>query len=160
MRSRLLFRIKHGSWQSYRLARKQSLSNGYLRSSEMLKVSLKNIKQELLFGDSHKFGDSILTKPVVRIESIRIILALAAANDLYILHVDCKNAFLHGKSDVELYVSQPEGFCDEEFPDKVLRLNKSLYGLKQAPRIWYLFLCGIIVGLGFVQLETDSCIYI
>ena len=98
--------------------------------------------------------------PVVRIESIRIILALAAANDLYILHVDCKNAFLHGKSDVELYVSQPEGFCDEEFPDKVLRLNKSLYGLKQAPRIWYLFLCGVIVGPGFVQLEMDSCIYI
>src|SRR6266516_3626862 len=63
MRSRLLFRIKHGSWQSYRLVRKQSLSNGYLRSSEMLKVSLKNIKQELLFGDSHKFGDLILTKP-------------------------------------------------------------------------------------------------
>src|SRR5436190_24110179 len=63
--------------------------------------------------------------PVVRIESIRIILALAAANDLYILHVDCKNAFLHGKSDVELYILQPEGFCDEEFHDKVLHLNKS-----------------------------------
>ena len=98
--------------------------------------------------------------PVVRIESIRIILALAAANDLHILHVDCKNAFLHGKSDVELYITQPEGFFDREFPDKVLRLNKSLYGLKQAPRIWYLFLCGVIIGLGFVQLETDSCIYI
>jgi len=98
--------------------------------------------------------------PVVRIESIRIIFALAAANDLHILHVDCKNAFLHSISDVELYVTQPEGFCDTEFPNKVLCLNKSLYGLKQAPRIWYLFLCGVIVGLGFVQLEMDSCIYI
>ena len=68
--------------------------------------------------------------PIVRIESIRIIFALAAANDLYILHVDCKNAFLHGESDVELYITQPEGFCDAEFPDKVLYLNKSLYGLK------------------------------
>ena len=124
---------------------------------------MKNIKQELLLGDSHKFAGLDFNEtfaPVVRIESIRIILALAAANDLHILHVDCKNAFLHGKSDVELYISQPEGFCDEEFPDKVLCLNKSLYGLKQAPRIWYLFLCGVIVGLGFVQLETDSCIYI
>src|SRR5437763_5675107 len=45
------------------------------------------------------------------------------------------------------------------FPDKNLRLIKSLYGLKQAPRIWYLFLCGVIVGLRFVALETDSCIY-
>jgi hypothetical protein len=85
---------------------------------------------------------------------------LVAANDLYILHVECKSAFLHGKSDVELYVIQPEGFCDEVFPDKVLRVNKYLYGLKQAPRIWYLFLCGVIVGLGFIQLETHSCICI
>src|SRR5579859_7044543 len=71
--------------------------------------------------------------PVVRIKSVRVIFAMAAANDLYILHVDCKNAFLHGKSDVEIYVTQPEGFVDEHFPEKVLHLNKSLYGLKQAP---------------------------
>ena len=54
---------------------------------------------------------------------------------------------------------QPEGFVDSRYPDKVLRLNKSLYGLKQAPRIWYLLLCGVIVGMGFVVLETDSCVY-
>jgi hypothetical protein len=73
--------------------------------------------------------------PVVRIESVRIIFAIAAANDLFILHVDCQNAFLHGNSDLEIYVTQPEGFVDLQYPDKVLRLNKSLYGLKQAPRI-------------------------
>jgi hypothetical protein len=56
--------------------------------------------------------------PVVRIESIRVIFALAATNDLYILHIDCKNAFLHGESDVEIYVTQPEGFVDEQFPEK------------------------------------------
>jgi hypothetical protein len=98
--------------------------------------------------------------PVIRIESIRIIFAIATANDLHILHVDCKNASLHSKSDVHIYVTQSEGVLDQEFPDKVLRLNKSLYGLKQAPHIWYLFLCGVIVGLGFFALETDSCIYI
>ena len=98
--------------------------------------------------------------PIVRIESIRIIFSIAAANDLYILHVDCQNAFLHGKSDVEIYITQPKGFIDKRFSDKVLRLNKSLYGLKQAPRIWYLFLCRVILGLGFVALEIDPCIYI
>src|SRR5277367_1268937 len=50
--------------------------------------------------------------------------------------------------------------CGLRFLAKVLHLNKSLYGLKQAPRIWYLFLCGVILGLGFVPLETDPCIYI
>jgi hypothetical protein len=98
--------------------------------------------------------------PVVRIESVRAILAFAAADDLFILHVDCTNAFLIGRSDWELYVHQPEGFLDPLYPNKVLRLNKALYGLKQAPRIWYLLLCGVIVGLGFVVLETDTSIYV
>jgi hypothetical protein len=98
--------------------------------------------------------------PVVRIESVRIIFALAAANDLFILHIDCKNAFLHGRSDVDIYVLQPEGFIDPHFPHKVLHLNKSLYGLKQASRIWFLHLCGIIIDMGFVALETDTCIYV
>jgi hypothetical protein len=98
--------------------------------------------------------------PVVRVDSVRVIFAIAAANDLYILHIDCKNAFLHGESDVDIYVYQPEGFVDPRFPHKVLYLNKSLYGLKQAPRIWYLFLFGVITDLGFVALESDPCIYV
>jgi hypothetical protein len=71
--------------------------------------------------------------PVIRIESVRLLLAIAAANDLYILQIDCKNAFLHGKNDMDIFVHQPEGFVDVRSPDKVLCLNKSLYGLKQAP---------------------------
>lgn len=66
----------------------------------------------------------------VRIESIRVIFAITAANDLYIIHIDCKNAFLHSKSDIEIYVTQPKGFLDINCPDKVLHLIKSLYGLK------------------------------
>ncbi len=57
------------------------------------------------------------------------------------------NAFLNGNSDLEIYVTQPEGFIDPKYPHKVLRLNKSLYRLKQAPRIWYLLLCEVIAGL-------------
>ena len=156
MRSKLLFRTKHGSWRNYLLVRKQFLLNGYLKSSEMLKVSLKNTKQELLFEDSHKLQDWISTRSsvsIVRIESNSNNSRLSSNYQ----SIFCTSI---GKSNVELYVTQSEGFCDTEFPDKVLCLNKSLYGLKQAPRIWYLFLCGVIIGLGFVQLETDSCIYI
>jgi Reverse transcriptase (RNA-dependent DNA polymerase) len=94
--------------------------------------------------------------PVVRVDSVRVIFAIAAANNLYILHIDCKNAFLHSESDVDIYVYQPERFVDIRFPQKVLHLNKSLYDLKQAPSIWYLFLCGVIVDLGFVALESDT----
>src|SRR5436309_63268 len=98
--------------------------------------------------------------PIVRIESVRAILAITVANDLFILHVDCTNAFLNEWSDLELYVLQPEGFIDPKYLEKVLWLNKALYGLTQAPRIWYLLLCGVIIGLGFQVLETDTCIYV
>ena len=97
--------------------------------------------------------------PVIRIESVRHLLAIAAFNGFDIMHVDCKTAFINGKSDLELYIEQPPGFIDKRFPHKVLRLNRSLYGLKQAPRIWYLLLCSVIIALGFKPLESDPCIY-
>jgi len=64
--------------------------------------------------------------PVVRIESVRVLLALAALFDLWIIHVDAKTAFLNGNSDVELYVRQPEGFVDMRYPKYVLRLSPSM----------------------------------
>ena len=98
--------------------------------------------------------------PVIRIDSVRSLFAICAANDLCITQVDCKNAFLHSRSDFELYVQQPEGFIDVNHPDAVLLLNKALYGLKQSPRLWYLLLSEIIVGMGFQALETDPSIYV
>ena len=98
--------------------------------------------------------------PVVRIESIRTLLAIAAFYRLYILHADAKTAFLNRNSDLELYVEQPEGFLDRNCPDKVLRLRKSVYSLKQAPHIWYLLLCRYILDLGFQSCDSDPTIYI
>lgn len=99
----------------------------------MPKEFLKDIKQRSLLEGFSQIAGLDFEKtfaPVDRIESIRIILTLIAANDIHILHADRKNAFLHSKSDFEIYVQQPEGFLDREFPNKVLCLNKSLYGLK------------------------------
>ncbi|GJR02039.1 copia protein [Tanacetum coccineum] len=72
--------------------------------------------------------------PVARIEAIRIFLAFASFMGFIVYHMDVKSAFLYGKIDDEVYVSQPPGFIDPKYPKKVYKVVKALYGLHQAPR--------------------------
>lgn len=51
--------------------------------------------------------------------------------------MDVKSAFLNGLINEEVYVAQPPGFIDFEYPGHVYKLKNALYGLKQAPKAWY-----------------------
>ncbi|GJU54236.1 retrovirus-related pol polyprotein from transposon TNT 1-94 [Tanacetum coccineum] len=75
--------------------------------------------------------------PVARLESIRILLATACANDFKLYQMDVKSAFLNGFINEEVYVAQPPGFIDFQKPNHVYKLKKALYGLKQASKAWY-----------------------
>ncbi|GKC07017.1 retrovirus-related pol polyprotein from transposon TNT 1-94 [Tanacetum coccineum] len=75
--------------------------------------------------------------PVARLESIRILLAIACANDFKLYQMDVKISFLNGFINEEVYVAQPPGFIDFQKPNYVYKLKKALYGLKQAPKAWY-----------------------
>ncbi|GKF84774.1 putative ribonuclease H-like domain-containing protein [Tanacetum coccineum] len=79
--------------------------------------------------------------PVARIEAIRLFLAYAPFKDFIVYQMDVKSAFLYGKIEEEVYVCQPSGFEDPEFPNRVYKVEKALYGLHQAPRAWYETLC-------------------
>jgi len=74
--------------------------------------------------------------PVVRMETIRMVLAIAAQLKLPVYQLDVKSAFLNGELEEEVYVEQPHGYIIKGHEDKVYRLHKALYGLKQAPRAW------------------------
>ncbi|GJV15688.1 retrovirus-related pol polyprotein from transposon TNT 1-94 [Tanacetum coccineum] len=70
---------------------------------------------------------------VARIEAIRIFIAYAAHKNMIIYQMDVKTAFLNGELKEEVYVSQLEGFVDQDNPSHMYKLKKALYGLKQAP---------------------------
>jgi hypothetical protein len=89
--------------------------------------------------------------PVARLESIRILLAYATHHDFKLYQIDVKSAFLNRPIKEKVYVEQPSGFEDEEYPNHVYKFHKALYGLKQAPRAWYEcfrdFIIEMVLGL-------------
>nr|GEW85040.1 hypothetical protein [Tanacetum cinerariifolium] len=74
--------------------------------------------------------------PVARLEAIRIFLVYAAHKNMVVCQMDVKTAFLNGNLREEVYVSQPDGFVDQDNPNHVYKLKKALCGLKQALRTW------------------------
>nr|GEZ60423.1 hypothetical protein [Tanacetum cinerariifolium] len=82
--------------------------------------------------------------PVARIEAIRLFLAYASFMGFTVYQMDVKSAFLYGTINEEVYVMQPPGFHDPEFPNRVYKVEKAMYGLHQAPRAWYVYVDDII----------------
>jgi len=98
--------------------------------------------------------------PVIRKESLRLLLALATYYGLQITQMDVKTAFLYGELEEEIYVNQPVGFEAEGQNEKVLKLGRAMYGLKQAPRQWNIKLNMVLEKFGLVKLESDNCVYV
>ena len=95
--------------------------------------------------------------PVVRTETVRVLLSCAAVKDWDIKQFDIKTAFLYGPLDEEVFMLQPEGF--EDGTKRVCRLRKGLYGLKQAPRQWNGKFHSFLSEFGFVRSNEDPCLY-
>jgi hypothetical protein len=103
------------------------------------------------------FGETYA--PVARLESIRILLAYATYHGFKLYQMDVKSAFLNGPIKEEVYVEQPPGFEDSEYPNHVYKLSKALYGLKQSPRAWYECLRDFLITNGFKVGKADPTLF-
>ena len=97
--------------------------------------------------------------PVVRLESLRVLVALSVQYGLKLHQVDVTTAFLNGNLEEEVYMSQPNGFVTKGKEQYVCKLKKSIYGLKQSPRCWNNSLDLHLKEMGFTQSTSDPCIY-
>ncbi|GJS46001.1 putative ribonuclease H-like domain-containing protein [Tanacetum coccineum] len=98
--------------------------------------------------------------PVARIEAIRLFLAFASYLGFMVYQMDVKSAFLYGRIDEEVYVTQPKGFVDPQHPKKVYKVVKALYGLHQAPRAWYATLSTFLLNHGYRRGTIDKTLFL
>ena len=98
--------------------------------------------------------------PLVRYDFIRVLLALAASNDLEMKQFDVKTAFLYDDLRENIYVTLPEGVVSaSDVVNPGCKPNKALYGLKQASRCWSKTFIDFMTKFGFCLCESDSSIF-
>ncbi|GJY00081.1 putative ribonuclease H-like domain-containing protein [Tanacetum coccineum] len=135
---------------------------GRLNKKDKRGIVIKNKARLVAQGYTQEEGidyDEVFA-PVARIEAIRLFLAYASFKDFVVYQMDVKSAFLYGKIEEEVYVCQPPGFEDPDFPDRVYKVEKALYGLHQAPRAWYETLSTYLLDNGFQRGKIDKTLFI
>ena len=92
--------------------------------------------------------------------TMRVLLSLAANFDGCLQQFDVKNAFLQGDLEEEVYMEPPLGFDDIFGGNKVCRLKRALYSLKQSPRAWLGRFAKAMLSKGYKQSQRDHTLFI
>ena len=156
--------IANGTWTIVKLPPDQMVvkSKWVYRIKHNADGSIERFKARLVAkGFSQRPGIDYFETfaSTMRHATIRVILALAAIEDLHLRSVDISHAFINSEIDTEVYMAQPLGFV-QKGPEWVCKLNKSIYGLKQSPRLWGEKLWAALKELGFRKAYSDPSLYI
>ena len=98
--------------------------------------------------------------PVARMDTVRMIVALAAQRGWVVYQLDVKSVFLHCELNEDVFVEQPKGYEKKGSPNKVYKLKKALYGLKQAPWSWFSRIESYFVKEGFQKCHSEHTLIV
>ncbi|CAI7925489.1 unnamed protein product [Closterium sp. NIES-54] len=162
MESELKSIEENGTWELVELPeeRKAITSKWLFKIKSDADGKIERYKYRLVakeYQKKEKVDYKELFAPVVKLTTLRTLLAGAAIKGWVVKQMDVTTAFLNGVLEEEIFMAQPEGFDDGS--GRVLRLKKALYGLKQAPRQWYLKLRGVLEEIGFNPSSADHSLF-
>ena len=89
------------------------------------------------FTQTHDIDHLETFSLVAKLNTIRVLLSLAANLDWPLHQLNVKNAFLHGDLEEEVYMDIPPGYGTSFETKIVCKLERVLYGLKQSPWAWF-----------------------
>ena len=155
--------IANGTWEEYVLPKGANLVSTKWVFAIKLNPdgSIERFKARLVargFSQQHGIDYNETFAPTVRMDSLRLFLAMVAKNDFECHHFDIKNAYTESKLKEQIFLAPPQGVAVKK--GKVLHALRSLYGLKQAGRDWNLLLKKFLLEKGFVQSLADPCLYV
>jgi hypothetical protein len=95
--------------------------------------------------------------PTLFYNTLRAVLAIVAAEDYELHHLDVETAFLNARVQEDLYMQVPEGV--DAPVNTVCKLEKALYGIKQAPHEWHAEIASTLRQLGYTASTRDPCLF-
>lgn len=113
-------------------------------------------------GNSQKPGIDFeeTFSPVIKHDTIRVVLSFVEAHDMEISQLDVKTDFLCGELDEEIYLQQPEGYAVAEKEKSFCLLHKCIYGLKEASHEWNRHFDHFLQKFGLRPSSADLCLNI
>lgn len=156
---------KNGTWELVRLPKgKKPVGCKWVYTVKYrADGSLERYKARLVAkGYTQTYGIDYLETfaPVAKMNTVRILLSLAANYGWDLQQFDVKNAFLHGELEEEIYMEVPPGYGKDLAANTVCKLKRALYGLKQSPRAWFGRFARAMIGMGYRQSQGDHTLFI